>query len=69
MTSNRENLRALMTEHGLTRREVCALTHKGKSAVDAWLTEPGKGWSRPMPDAALELLKLKLSKRKKGAKA
>lgn len=70
---NNQKLRRLMTQHGLSRREVSlmlrkAVTGTGRTpAVDKWLASPGDSQNfRRMPDLELEVLELKLHLRSMG---
>lgn len=68
---NNQRLKALMSEHGLTRKDVSELLGKpmpgGRTpAVDKWLSPRPSGSEypdnyRPMPDSMLELLEIKLT--------
>lgn len=62
--TNAERLRALMKQHSLTRPAIADLAGRTVKAVDTWLAPEGASSHKPMPGHALELIELKLERRK-----
>lgn len=60
MSANRDALRALVARHSLDAAAVARLCRVSVSAVRAWLKSPHARSARAMPDAAIELLAMKL---------
>lgn len=58
--NNREKLMAYMQKHQLERRDVAELVLVDRGAVDRWLLSGEAARQEPMPDMAIELLRLKL---------
>lgn len=59
--SNAERLRAIMTEHRLTRAQVATLLDRSVATVDAWLRPANNAAYRPMADRELKMLVLLLA--------
>lgn len=56
-TPNAEQLRALMTQNGLSRMQVADIMAVGKSTVDSWLAPASANCHRPLTDKKLRLFK------------
>lgn len=61
---NAAKLRALMREHGLTRKAAAEIAGVSQKAVDSWLAPPGAAMHRALRDNTLELFEIRLLKRK-----
>lgn len=53
-------LRALMTEHGLTQREVAAIACVSLKAVESWLADPKSANHRRLAPRHMQLIKMAL---------
>lgn len=63
--TNQTKLRALIEQHGLTRKQISELASVSERTVRSWLIEKSdKHHYRDMPDRAIELIELKLKDRK-----
>lgn len=58
--TNAQQLYDLMMQHGLTRREAADMISYSLPTINAWLAPATAKKHRPMPDRALESLKLRL---------
>jgi DNA-directed RNA polymerase specialized sigma24 family protein len=59
--NNRDQLKAIITEHGLKRREVADLCRVSLHTVNSWLSTDKSKARRACPDMAVELLRMKLN--------
>lgn len=60
MKTPAERLRALVSRHQLTQRDVAALGGVSLKTVESWLAAPESANHRTMPERALLLIKLSL---------
>lgn len=59
-----DQLRQIMRRHGLSVADVAALLGVSRHTVIAWLRPPGNRSHRRMPAPMMELLRLKLDRRR-----
>ena len=65
MTTNRETLKQLKTDYGLTSKRLATLLDVSIFTIDSWLIRPSSLRARAMPDREIDNLKRILKTRKK----
>lgn len=64
MVGNAERLRAMMALHGLSYAAVAELAGVSVKTVESWLAREDSSMHRPMPGRALDLIELRLERRR-----